>query len=241
MIAENGNGNPGVIMPPDEGRNLPELVDRASQVLANARSSAELLNARDMATFAYDIAKRAARLARSKNAHDTLVAAAHRVQGDALLIESQAKHRLADEYDAAQERGEVATAGNPNFSGTEKLPGWKDLSLPPKDLHEARKIRDAEQQEPGIVAKVVNEAIKHGQEPTRAAIRRAVVKKAPKPKQEEPTEAAPVNLTMRQYITKKAEEEEQKYIQNRDFRALKKLWKKSCPGAQQMFRDWAKL
>jgi hypothetical protein len=29
---------------------------------------------------------------------------------DALMIESAAKHRLADEYDAAQERGEVAPA-----------------------------------------------------------------------------------------------------------------------------------
>ncbi|MEY9532152.1 hypothetical protein [Sinorhizobium fredii] len=36
------------------------------------------------------------------------IAAAHRAQADALEIESTAKRRLADAYDAAQERGEVA-------------------------------------------------------------------------------------------------------------------------------------
>jgi methyl coenzyme M reductase alpha subunit len=38
-------------------------------------------------------------------------AAAHRAQADALLIESRAKRCLADEYDAAQERGEIARQG----------------------------------------------------------------------------------------------------------------------------------
>ena len=38
----------------------------------------------------------------------SLIAAAHRAQADALEIEAQAKRRLADEYDAAQERGAVA-------------------------------------------------------------------------------------------------------------------------------------
>ena len=34
-------------------------------------------------------------------------------QADALEIEAQAKRRLASEYDAAQERGEVQTDGRP--------------------------------------------------------------------------------------------------------------------------------
>ena len=40
---------------------LPALVDRAAAVLSNARSSAEVLEARDMASVAYDAAKKAAR------------------------------------------------------------------------------------------------------------------------------------------------------------------------------------
>jgi len=75
-----------------------------------------------------------------------------------------AKRRLADEYDAAQERGEIAKAGNPNFSEMEKLPGWRDAEIPAKDLHEARQIRDAEVAEPGIVRRVLDEKAWAGME-----------------------------------------------------------------------------
>ena len=73
--------------------------------------------ARDLASVAYDVAKKAARLGRAKGAHDDLIAAAYRTQADALEIEALAKRRLADEYDAAQERGEVAkhSSGNPQI------------------------------------------------------------------------------------------------------------------------------
>jgi hypothetical protein len=67
-----------------------------------------------------------------------------------LEIEAQAKRRLADEYDAAQERGEIRTQrDNRAFSGLEKASG-RDV-VPPKELHEARIIRYAELAEPGIV------------------------------------------------------------------------------------------
>ena len=57
-----------------------------------------------MVDVVYDLAKRTARLHRAKQAHDELVAASYRVQGDALEIEAGAERRLADECDAAQER-----------------------------------------------------------------------------------------------------------------------------------------
>ena len=50
-------------------------------------------------------------MARAKEAHDAVLSAVYRAQGDALLIEARAKVRLADEYDAAQEPGEVAGDG----------------------------------------------------------------------------------------------------------------------------------
>ena len=131
--------------------NLPSMVDRAAAALLNARSSAEVLEARDMAGAVYDMAKRAARLAKAKDAHDSLIAAAHRAQADALEIEAQAKRRLADEYDAAQERGEIRQNGERSFSSPEKV-GFADAGLHPRDIHEARRIRDAEVAEPGVVA-----------------------------------------------------------------------------------------
>jgi hypothetical protein len=109
----------------------------------------------DQASFAYDAAKKTARLMKAKQAHDDLIAATYRAQADALEIEAQAKRRLADEYDAAQERGEVATqsdgpslrdhvpgenkiAGKPYSSGAEELGGVTDIGLTHKDIHEAR-------------------------------------------------------------------------------------------------------
>lgn len=156
---------------------LTALIDRASSALAGARSAAEVLEARDMASVAYDAAKKAARLGKAKQAHDELIAAAYRAQADALEIEAGAKRRLADEYDAAQERGEIKTQrDNQAFSATEKASGPE--IIPPKELHEARIIRDAEKADPGIVRRTVDAAIAGGKEPTKAAVRRAVLETA---------------------------------------------------------------
>jgi phage N-6-adenine-methyltransferase len=156
----------------NQNSNLPSLIDRASAVLASARSSAEILEAREIASFAYDMAKRSARLQRAKQAHDDLIAATHRAQADALEIEALAKRRLADEYDAAQERGEVGKRGD--FGGVtsrgEDTLTVADIGLTHKDIYEARQIRDAEEEQPGIVRETLDKLLAEGQEPTRAAL-----------------------------------------------------------------------
>lgn len=152
--------------------SLPALVDRAVQALANARTAAEVLDARDMASIAYDIAKKTARIAKAKQAHDDLISAAYRAQADALEIEAQAKRRLADEYDAAQERGEIRKNGENTFSNPEKVSGLEAVAA--KVVHEARAIRDAEDANPGVVRRVLDEALDAGEEPTRAKIKRAI-------------------------------------------------------------------
>lgn len=159
--------------------SLPQLVDHAAAALTNARTAAEVLEARDLASFAYDTAKRAARLAKAKGAHDELISAAHRAQADALEIEAQAKRRLADEYDGAQERGEVAGhGGGRNFKvGDANLEiTTTDMGLRRDEIHEARLVRDAEEAEPGIIRRALDEQIAEGKAPTRAAVRRATDK-----------------------------------------------------------------
>ena len=158
------------------GSSLPQLVDHAAAALSNARTAAEVLEAKDLAGVAYDTAKRAARLTRAKNAHDELISAAHRAQADALEIEALAKRRLADEYDSAQQRGEVARHG-----GGRKLKVGDsnveitaaDLGLRRDEIHDARLIRDAEQAEPGVVRRTLDEKLARGEEPTRSAVRKA--------------------------------------------------------------------
>lgn len=212
---------------------LPGMVSRAAQTLASAKSAAEVLEARDMASAAYDTAKRAARLAKAKGAHDELLSKVHRAQADALEIEAAAKRKLADEYDAAQERGEVAsgsvrtdivpdgndvpltadqkakidgvmsllaeekiTRGDANARIAQIDPHWsgrtqarpataEEVGISRKDIHEARLIRDAEEASPGIVKATITEAVEAGEEPTRAKVRRAVLRTV-KPEAAEP-------------------------------------------------------
>jgi hypothetical protein len=69
------------------------------------------------------------------------------------MIEARAQSRLADEYDAAQERGEVQKRGNKsgksNVLAKNITPKVTDIGLTRKQVHVARKIRDAEKREPG--------------------------------------------------------------------------------------------
>lgn len=191
---------------------LPALIDRAASALVNARSAAEVLEARDMASAIYDAAKKAARLGKAKKAHDDLISAVFRTQADALEIEAGAKRRLADEYDAAQERGEVAKQG---AHVSEENMRASDI-LPRKQMHEARAIRDAEADDPGIVKRVLDEAIAAGEEPTRAKVTKAVkAKRTRGPRFEAPQESQ----------------------HDRDLRALLGVWESSCESARKEFLE----
>lgn len=203
----------------DPVASLPALIDRAVAALSSARTSAEVLEARDLAGLAYDAAKRTARIATAKRAHDSVIAAAHRTQADALEIEAQAKRRLADEYDAAQERGEVAKAGD-NQHNKEVVPSGNDLGLSRKDIHEARAIRDAEESEPGIVRRTLDEAIEAGEEPTRARVKRAVKAKSRRP---------------RKPNGHKNKVEESQH--DRDLRMLMGVWSAACESARAAFLE----
>ena len=151
---------------------LPALIDRAASALASAKSSAEVLEARDYARVAYDAAKSAGRLAKAKNAHDRLLAEVYRMQGNALLIEARAKMRLAEEYDAAQDRGEVRKAGN--SSNAEELTSAADIGLSHKDIFNSRKLADAEKQSPGIVQKAIDDMLERNFEPTKAGLEKYI-------------------------------------------------------------------
>ncbi len=173
----------------DRTKTLPAMLDRAARMLSSATDAAQVLEAKEKASQIYDAAKRAARVAAAKDAHDDLIGRLHGAQAAALEIEAAAQRRLAEEYDAAQERGEIATGrdgpGAGVTDGNAKATA-ADIGLSRKEVHEARQIRDAEKAQPGIVSKTVNEALAHGEQPTRAKIKKAAhaVVKAKKPKNE---------------------------------------------------------
>ncbi len=124
-----------------EGRSEQHWQQAQQDVLESVHAASVTLDQPEEVTPA-DVPVRAA------DEHD----AARQAQADALEIESQAKRRLADEYDAAQERGEVAKGSVRTDivpDGNDVRPATsEELGLTHTQIHEARQIHDAEVVEP---------------------------------------------------------------------------------------------
>lgn len=159
---------------------LPAMIDRAAKALASATTAGEILEAKHHANVAYSEAKSLGRMARARKAHDEVIGAVYRAQANALEIEARAKIRLADEYDAAQERGEIARLGTNQsdlgVSGGNTRPSTAaDIGLSRKAIHDARLIRNAEAADPGFIRKTLDDMVEAGEEPTKAALKKAHV------------------------------------------------------------------
>jgi phage N-6-adenine-methyltransferase len=144
---------------------LPVLIDRARGRLAEARTSAEVLEARAAAKAALHYAK--------------LQKAANETQADCLAMIKRAEIRMADEIDAAQQRGEINRkggnrgnqyVGNPRTSGFGKI-SYADLGLDDRRVAEWRELRDAGAQ---VVDQAIQTALDENRAPTSADIQRAV-------------------------------------------------------------------
>lgn len=153
---------------------LPAMIREAARKLQSATTAAEVLEAKSDASITYEVAKMSGRIAKAKSAHDEVVAAALRAQADALKIESEAKSRLADEYDAAQDRGEVAKGRPKSLPDGNTSATAAEIGMTSKEVMDAREIRDAIKANPGIVKEVLGEIIARGDEPTRAALKKAI-------------------------------------------------------------------
>jgi len=129
-----------------EDIRLPALIDRARHRLAEARTSAEVLEARAAAKAALHYAK--------------LQKAANETQADCLSIIKRAELRMADEIDTAQQRGEVArredgTAIRDHVRDPDKVATYPELGLTRQRVAEWRELRDAGEH-------VIDEAIQAG-------------------------------------------------------------------------------
>jgi hypothetical protein len=169
------------VAPIAEAASLKALVLSAATKLAAAENSAEILDARRNATATYDAAKLAGRMAKAKQAHDEVISAVYRAQADALEIESMAKRRLADEYDAAQSV-EARKGGRPKTVPDENGFTAAEAGLTRKEIHDARAVRDAEVADPGVTRRVLDDILDRGEEPTRAAVRREIAAPPAKPR-----------------------------------------------------------
>ena len=148
---------------PDVIDTLPALIDRASTCLINARTSAEVLEARNHAKAAFHYAK--------------LVKARNESQADCLRLIKRAELRMVYEVDAGQVSGEVATADGtthhrPSQEGVQSpdtLPAtFTELGVDRRRVSEWRELRDAGGL--AIIDEVIDEALMEGRAPTDAHI-----------------------------------------------------------------------
>lgn len=144
--------------------SLPALIDRARSRLAEARTSAEVLEARAAAKAALHYAK--------------LLEAANETQADCLSIIKRAELRMADEIDAAQQRGEVARADahgrgiQSSVRGADTRPAtYEELGLTRQRVAEWRELRDAGER---VIDEAIQAALDEGRAPTNADVQRAV-------------------------------------------------------------------
>jgi hypothetical protein len=144
---------------PSQIEQLPALIDRATRCLAEARTSAEVLDAKAAAEAALHYAK--------------VTKAANETQAHCLRMIVRAEMRMADEIDRGQASGEVASAGdNPIVRASDnQVITYESLGIDRRRVAEWRAIRDAD---PAFVEKVIAKALAEDRAPTKADIHRAV-------------------------------------------------------------------
>lgn len=140
-----------------ESTNLPALIDRATNRLSEARTSAEVLEAKAIAELALHYAK--------------LTKAANETHADCLRMIVRAEMRMATEIDKGQERGEVANAGVNQWSSEDRTTTLDSLGVSRQRLHEWRETRDAGEH---VVEAAIAGALNEGRAPTKADVRRSV-------------------------------------------------------------------
>ena len=134
--------------------SLPALIDRARTRLAEARTSAEVLEARAAAKAALHYAR--------------LQKAANETQADCLAMIKRAEIRMANELD----RKPNAQGRRSDFVRTsdEVNPTLTELGLSRQRVAEWRELRDAGE---AVIDEAIQEALDEGRAPTHADIQRA--------------------------------------------------------------------
>lgn len=146
--------------------SIPSLIDRATKRLAEAKSSAEVLEAKAAAELALHYAK--------------VTKAANESHADCLRIITRAEIRMAGEIDRAQEAGEVAKPGRKqNVPASDNKATMAELGISRQRVNEWRKVAEAGEEK---VEEAISEALAEGRAPTKADIHRAagIVKDRPK-------------------------------------------------------------
>jgi hypothetical protein len=157
---------------------LPAIIDRARAKLTEARTSAEVLEAKQIADLALHVAK--------------LRNAAIDVHADCVLLITAAERRIGDEIIAGKERGEIASEGRPTKPSTASR--VSDLGL---TYDQSAKYQDLARTPEEVINSAVQAEVDAGRAPTKATADKAVKAhkaKAPKAQPRKPSKEVPEGL-----------------------------------------------
>lgn len=151
-----------------DANSIPSLIDRASKRLSEAKTSAEVLEAKAAAELALHYAK--------------VTKAANESHADCLRIITRAEIRMANEVDRGQAAGEVAKRGGDrqsNVPASDNGAKLSELGISRQRVNEWRKVAEAGEEK---VEQAISEALADGRAPTKADVHRAagIVKEKPK-------------------------------------------------------------
>ncbi|KKX24349.1 hypothetical protein FDR95_23580 [Rhizobiaceae bacterium LC148] len=149
---------------------LAERINHARQLL----DAGDIMASLTYSEGAYDEAKAAHGFAAKVKASEGVIARAHALVAEALEIRSLAKIALANEYERAQAAGVVASRGRPKKVSGEDLLKLADFRVDKRLLSEARKLRDQEVANPGIIGRTIAALSADGILPTKASLRAAI-------------------------------------------------------------------
>lgn len=141
----------------DQRPNLPGLLARAGQRLLDARTSAEVLEAKKLAEAALHYAK--------------VTQAANDTHADCLRIITRAEMRMADEIDRGQAEGQLATKGQRANVRSPDISEYEDLGISRQRVSDWRSVRDAGEE---VVETAIDSALAEGRAPTKADIQKHV-------------------------------------------------------------------
>ena len=193
---------------------VPAVAERVSAIPAMERqldaaqslfAEGDVMAARRLAEMVYAQAKSGGQFSAKAHLRESLEAC-HRIQAGALRIEIKAKMLLAEEWERAGAEGKTLK-GRPKSVPDENAFTAAEAGLTRKELHEAKKLLDAERKQPGIAERAIAARLAQGLEPTRASLNHAIgTRSAPKAERgdnlyETPPEAMHVLLALERFST----------------------------------------
>ena len=158
---------------PAETTDLAEAINRARALFA----SGDVVLAKSIADLVYSSIQPLTKAAEKLDMREA-IEACYRIQADALEVVTYSEIRVADEWDKAKGEGKTLR-GRPKKSViNEDAFKIGNIGWSRDQLLKARKVRDAEKDNPGFVRRIIQDQVRLGFAPTKADIRHALNRKA---------------------------------------------------------------